>query len=43
MAKNVYGVVIDPKSFEVDYKATTELREKMKAQKKGGGEKAIKK
>ena len=40
-AKNVYGVVMDPKTFEVDYKATAELRKKLKAQKKGGGEKAI--
>jgi N-methylhydantoinase B len=37
VARNAYGVVIDPKSFEVDHKATTELRRKLKAQKKGGG------
>ena len=42
-AKDVYGVVIDPKSFEVDYKASTQLRKKLKAKKKGGGKKAIKK
>jgi N-methylhydantoinase B len=38
-ARDVYGVVLDPKSFEVDDKATTELRKKLKAQKKGGGKK----
>ena len=36
-ARDVYGVVIDPKSFEVDYESTTELRKKLRAQKKGGG------
>ena len=29
-AKDVYGVVIDPKSFEVDEKATAALRSKLK-------------
>ena len=38
-ARDVYGVVIDPKSFEVDDEETTELRKKLKAQKKGGEEK----
>jgi N-methylhydantoinase B len=38
-AKNVYGVVIEPKTFEVDDKTTTELRKKLKAQKKGGEKK----
>ncbi len=33
-AKDVYGVVLDPKTFEVDSEATTELRKKLKAQKK---------
>ncbi|MCJ7784987.1 MAG: hypothetical protein MUP41_13720, partial [Desulfobacterales bacterium] len=33
-ARDVYGVVIDPKTFEVDDEATTELRKKLKAQKK---------
>jgi N-methylhydantoinase B len=33
-ARDVYGVVIDPKTFEVDDEATAELREKLKAQKK---------
>lgn len=40
-AKNVYGVVIKPETFEVDNKATTELRKKLKAKKTGGGEKAV--
>ncbi len=38
-AKDIYGVVIDPKSFEVDYKATEELRKDLKAKKKGGEKK----
>jgi N-methylhydantoinase B len=38
-ARSVYGVVIEPKTFEVDHKATAELRKKLKAQKKGGGKK----
>ena len=42
-ARKVYGVVIEPKTFEVDDKATTELRKKLKAKKKGGGKKAVKK
>jgi N-methylhydantoinase B len=42
-ARNVYGVVIAPKTFEVDYKATEELRKKLKAQKKGGEKKTLKK
>ena len=33
-ARDVYGVVIDPKTFEVDNDATADLREKLKAQKK---------
>ena len=33
-ARDIYGVVIDPKTFEVDDEATTELRKKLKAQKK---------
>lgn len=40
-AKSVYGVVIKPETFEVDNKATTELRKKLKAKKTGGGEKAV--
>jgi N-methylhydantoinase B len=31
--RDVYGVVMDPKTFEVDRQATMELREKLKAQK----------
>lgn len=31
-ARDVYGVVIDPRSFEVDHDATTALRTKLKAQ-----------
>ncbi|MBE3586028.1 MAG: hydantoinase B/oxoprolinase family protein [Thermoanaerobacter sp.] len=31
-ARNVYGVVINPATFEIDYKATEKLRQKMKAQ-----------
>jgi hypothetical protein len=34
-ARNVYGVVMDPKTFNVDYEATEELRKKLKSQKKG--------
>jgi len=33
-AKEVYGVVIDPKTFEVDKEVTTELRRKLKAPKR---------
>jgi N-methylhydantoinase B len=33
-AKDVYGVVLDPKTFEVDSEATADLRKKLKAQKK---------
>jgi len=33
-AKDVYGVVLDPKTFDVNNEATTELRKKLKAQKK---------
>ncbi len=33
-ARNVYGVVIKPVTFEVDYSKTKELREKLKAEKK---------
>ena len=33
-ARDIYGVVIDPKTFDVDDEATTELRKKLKAQKK---------
>ncbi len=40
-ARDVYGVVIDPKSFEVNHKATTELRKKLKAQKTRGGKKSV--
>jgi len=31
-ARNIYGVVIDPRSLEVDYKETQALREKLKEQ-----------
>jgi len=31
-ARNIYGVVIDPRSLEVDYKETQALREKLKKQ-----------
>ena len=31
--RDVYGVVMDPKTFEIDYQATEELRKKLKAQK----------
>jgi N-methylhydantoinase B len=33
-ARDVYGVVIDPKTFEVDDEATKALREKLKTEKK---------
>lgn len=33
-ARKVYGVVIDPETFEVDYKVTTKLRKKLRARKK---------
>ena len=33
VARDVYGVVIDPETFEVDYEATTKLRKKLKAKK----------
>ena len=39
-ARDVYGVVIDPKSFEVNCEATKELRKKLKAQKRGQEKKA---
>jgi N-methylhydantoinase B len=32
-AKNIYGVVLDPKTFEVDGKATTALRARLKVKK----------
>jgi N-methylhydantoinase B len=32
-AKNIYGVVVDPKTFEVDGKATTALRARLKVKK----------
>jgi len=38
-ARDVYGVVMDPRSFDVDYQATEELRKKLKAQKTGGTDK----
>jgi N-methylhydantoinase B len=38
-ARDVYGVVLDPKSFEVDQEATAELRKTLKAQKTGGTDK----
>jgi N-methylhydantoinase B len=41
-AKDIYGVVIDPKTFEVDYKASTALRGKLRT-KKGGKSKTKKK
>jgi N-methylhydantoinase B len=41
-ARDVYGVVIDPVTFEVDYKATTKLRKKLKAQKERGEKKGVK-
>jgi N-methylhydantoinase B len=36
-ARDVYGVIIDPESFEVDYAATRELRNKLKEQKNAEG------
>jgi len=33
VANNVYGVVIDPETFVVDYKKTKVLREKLKKKK----------
>jgi N-methylhydantoinase B len=33
-AKDVYGVVIDPKGFEVDHQATADLRKKLRDQKR---------
>jgi hypothetical protein len=33
MARDVYGVVVDPKTFKVDEKATTALRTRLKAKK----------
>lgn len=33
-ARDVYGVVLNPKTFEVDYIATEELRKRLKAEKK---------
>lgn len=41
VARNVYGVVIEPETFEMDYEATTQLREKLKAQKMRGDKKAV--
>lgn len=32
-ARNVYGVILNPETFEIDYKATEELRKKLKAEK----------
>jgi N-methylhydantoinase B len=32
-AKNVYGVVVDPETFQVDHDKTKELREKPKSEK----------
>ena len=34
-AKDAYGVVIDPKTYKVDQKATEELRKKLRAEKSG--------
>ncbi len=34
-ARDVYGVVLNPETFEVDYKATEELRKKLKEEKEG--------
>jgi N-methylhydantoinase B len=34
VAKNVYGVVLDPETFVVDDEATKKLREKLKKQKR---------
>ena len=42
-ARELYGVVIDPETLGVDYDETTELRKKLKAQKKGGEKKTLKK
>ena len=39
-AKKVYGVVIDPKTSEVNQKQTTALRKKLKTQKTEGGKEA---
>ncbi len=30
--RRVYGVVMDPETFEVDYQATMELRKKLKSE-----------
>jgi hypothetical protein len=35
LARNVYGVIIEPETFEVDYAATTEPRKNLKAKEKG--------
>lgn len=32
-ARNIYGVVLNPKTFEIDYMATEELRKRLKAEK----------
>ena len=34
VAREVYGVVIEPETFEVDYQATKDLRKKLKAKKR---------
>ncbi len=39
-ARDVYGVVLDPKTFEVDSGTTAELRKKLKASETEGGKKA---
>jgi len=33
-ARDIYGVILNPKTYEVDYEATEELREKMRLDKK---------
>ena len=33
-ARNIYGVVLDPKTFEIDHKATEKLRDVMKRSRK---------
>jgi hypothetical protein len=37
-ARDLYGVVIDPKTFKVDEKTTKALRTKLKGGKERGGE-----
>jgi len=41
VARNIYGVVIKPETFEVDYEATTELRKKLKVQRTRSKGKAL--